>query len=386
MKKSVLLFCCWLLCTSNCVNAQTIFLFTSKPTRDSIEQKLKTQIHQTIQLPLNEKTHQQWIGAYWAMELMLYKPAGYEQNISKQITQLPQMGPGFQRAFLEMLYTLYVHEFDIEIKSIVPELKSEKVKAMVLEYLAASGKSTMIEPGNKFLSSLYYQLYQYNRSKPKLQLPAKKDFLHNSFVPGQTVLCSFQSTNRNKPGYLMIRLADGTFMKNEKGEELKFPQLARSISNLPFYLTNGNTPQGLFKVTGIDTSENNWIGPTANLQMILPFENNDSDFFGTDTSFETHYNHLLGTHLQQFAGLKESYWAGKVGRTEIIAHGTTINPDFYMSQSYYPNTPSLGCLCSPEIWDEKGKCTYSAQHLWMQYIISKQIQPDWLIVAEVIDL
>jgi hypothetical protein len=367
-------------------HAQTVFPFTSKPLRDSVEQKLKTEIHQTIRLPLNETTYQQWIGAYWAMELMLYKPLGYEQKISKQITQLPKMGPGFQRAFMEMLYTLYVHEFDIEIKTIIPELKSEKVKAMALEYLALSGKSFFIDPSDKFRQSEYYQLYQYNRSKKNLSLPAKKDFLHSNFLTGQTVLCSFQSTDRNKPGYLMIRLADGSFMKNEKGEEAKFPQLARSISNLPFYLTNGNTPQGLFKITGTDTSDNNWIGPTTNLQMIMPFENNVSAFFGSDTSFEAYYNKLLGTHLQQFNCLTESYWAGKIGRTEIIAHGTTINPEFYESQSYYPNTPSLGCLCSPEIWDEKGKCTYSAQQQWMQHIISKQIQPAWLIVAEVIDL
>ena len=184
----------------------------------------------------------------------------------------------------------------------------------------------------------------------------------------------------------MIRLADGTWMKNEQGVPLQFPQLARSISNLPFYLTNGNTPQGLYKITGIDTSTNHWIGPTTNLQLIMPFENKASEFFGSDTSYEYHYGNLLGNHLQQFIGLKESYWAGKIGRTEIIAHGTTIDPQFYKEQAYYPNTPSLGCLCSPELWNEKGERTYSAQAQWIQYIISKQILCAYLIVAEVLDL
>jgi hypothetical protein len=224
------------------------------------------------------------------------------------------------------------------------------------------------------------------RSKTQQSLPSKKDFLDSSFLPNQTVLCSFQSTDRNEPGYLMIRLANGTWLKNEKNEELKFPQLARSISNLPFYLTNGNTPQGLYKVTGIDTSDNNWIGPTTNLQMIMPFENNTSDFFGTVTAYESYYTNLLGTHLQQFIGLKECYWAGKIGRTEIIAHGTTINPEYYKQHSYYPHTPSLGCLCAPELWDEKGERTYSVQEMWIQYIIRKTFQPSYLIVAEVTDL
>jgi hypothetical protein len=326
------------------------------------------------------------MGAFWAMELMLYKPAGYEEKISLQLSRLPQMGPGFQRTFFEMLYTLYPNEFAMEVQPIVKQLKSEKVKAMALEYLALSGKSASIEPSDKFLQSEYYQHYKYIRSKTQQSLPSKNDFLDSSFLPNQTVLCSFQSTNRNIPGYLMIRLPKGEWMTNEKGEALKFPQLARAISNLPFYLTNGNTPQGLYKIIGIDTSDNNWIGPTTNLQMILPFENNSSEFFGTATAYEAHYNNLLGAHLQQFIGLKESYWAGKIGRTEIIAHGTTINPEYYKQQPYYPNTPSLGCLCSPELWNETGACSYSAQAQWMNYVLQIQQLPSYLIVAEVIDL
>lgn len=326
------------------------------------------------------------MGAYWAMELMLYKPAGYEEKISLQIVMLPQMGPGFQRAFLEMLYTLYPTDYKIEVDAIWKYLKSEKVKAMALEYLSLSGKTAFVESSDKFLNSDYYVHYKYIRSKPHQPLPLKKDFSDASFLPNETVLCSFQSTNRNIPGYLMIRLGNGEFMKNEKGEELKFPQLARAISNMPFYLTNGNTPQGLFKISGVDTSTNNWIGPTVNLQMILPFENKASDFFGTDTAYEFFYKNLLGNKLQVYKGLWESYWAGKIGRSEIIAHGTTIDPLYYQAQSYFPNTPSLGCLCSPEIWNENGERTYSSQVEWMRVVQSLAIKPIYLIVAEVSDL
>jgi hypothetical protein len=95
--------------------------------------------------------------------------------------------------------------------------------------------------------------------RKKSTLPKKKDFLNPQFLSGQTVLCSFQSTNRDEPGYLMIRNAKGKWRTDENNVPLKFPQLARSITNLPYYLTNGNTPQGLFKITGLDTSNNNWI-------------------------------------------------------------------------------------------------------------------------------
>jgi hypothetical protein len=384
MKKTALIF--FYLLIAEFLSAQTIFPFASKHTRDSVTAQLKQQIHRTIQLPLNDSTAQKWMSAFWAMELMLYKPTGYEEKISLQLSRLSQMGPGFQRAFFEMLYTMYPTEFDVEVQPIVKQLKSEKVKAMAMEYLALSGKSAFIDPSDKFLQSDYYKHYKYMRSKTEQALPSKKDFLDTSFLPNQTVLCSFQSTNRSIPGYLMIRLPNGEWMRNTKDIEIKIPQLARSISNLPFYLTNGNTPQGLYKITGIDTSDNNWIGPTANLQMILPFENNISDFFGTITAHETYYNNLLGTHLKQFTCLKESYWAGKIGRTEIIAHGTTINPEYYKQQSYYPNTPSLGCLCAPEQWDENGKLNNSSQALLMKYILNLQNLPSYLIVAEVTDL
>jgi hypothetical protein len=366
--------------------SQPRFFFTAKQCRDSVSQQLKQQVDRTIALPLHDSTYQRWMGAYWAMELMLYHPAGYEQLIPSQIAMLPKTGPGFQRAFMEMLYTLYLNRYSAELKVILPQLKSDKVKAMVLEYLSVPGTTLHHSADPIFTRSSYYPLYQYQRSKTEQALPSRNDFLHSSFLPGQTVLCSFQSTDRNKPGYLMFRLTDGTWMKNEQGEELRFPQLARSISNLPFYLTNGNTPQGLYKVTGVDTSDNNWIGPTTNLQMILPFERNASDFFGTDTAYEKYYSNLLGYHLQLFPGLKESYWAGKIGRTEIIAHGTTIDPAFYQGRSYFPNTPSLGCLCSPELWNENGERIYSAQAAWINYILSGEIKPQWLIVAEVIDL
>lgn len=58
----------------------------------------------------------------------------------------------------------------------------------------------------------------------------------------------------------------------------------------------------------------------------------------------------------------EAYQAGKIGRSEIIAHGTTIDPEWFKGQPYYPISPTLGCLCGREIWDPKtGKISNSDQ-------------------------
>ncbi len=51
--------------------------------------------------------------------------------------------------------------------------------------------------------------------------------------------------------------------------------------------------------------------------------------------------------------MMEALTAGKLGRTEIIAHGTTVPPGSYLGKNYYPISPSQGCLTAKENWDEK---------------------------------
>jgi hypothetical protein len=61
----------------------------------------------------------------------------------------------------------------------------------------------------------------------------------------------------------------------------------------------------------------------------------------------------LPKEWRDYEAIYQSYYAGKAGRTEIIIHGTTVNPVYYISQPYYPLTPTLGCLTSKEIWNEE---------------------------------
>jgi hypothetical protein len=60
--------------------------------------------------------------------------------------------------------------------------------------------------------------------------------------------------------------------------------------------------------------------------------------------------------------MKEAFIAGKAGRTEIIAHGTTIDPEYFAGQPFYPISPTLGCLCAEELWNANtGKLALSEQ-------------------------
>lgn len=361
------------------------FPFASRPVRDSVARSLRQQIQQTLQLPLQEATVPQWLGACWAMELQLYRPAGFDTLISRHLQQLPQLSVGMQRAYLQMLYTLYPQKYAQSVAALLPRLQGHKNKAMALEYLRQAGYTAPLQLDSAFLQSDFYRLHKQYHSRaaqPKLR---KEDVLHADFLPGEDLLVSFQHRNRNRPGYLQIRLGTGSWLHDTNGVVLQYPQLARSITHLPYYLTNGNTPQGLYRITGLDTSANLWIGPTTNLQLVLPFEQAHLPFFDTGVDVSTVYRKMLGP-FAAVTDLWESFEAGRVGRTEIIAHGTTIDPSFYAGQPYWPHTPSLGCLCSPEWWNEQGMRERSTQEDWIRWVRDRLVQARWLLVVEVNDL
>jgi hypothetical protein len=364
----------------------TPFFFASKYCRDSVTEQLVKQIESTVSLPFTRDNYGKWAGSFWAMELMLYKPTNLYQKLPQHIQGITQTPVAFQRSFLEMLYTLYPQIFAKKVAAIWQRLGSDKAKAMALEYMATANYFPKIHINDAFRQSAYYPIYRQRWQQKQQPLTLTKNaFLNPNFLTGQTVLCSFQSNNRNVPGYLMMRTSNGKWLTDEVGKPLQFSQLARSITNLPFYLTNGNTPLGLYKINGLDTSTNNWIGPTTNLQLVLPFEDSATVFFGVDTAFAKAYKKLLQP-LQNHLTLYQSFIAGQLGRSEIIAHGTTINPAYYHSQKYYPLTPSLGCLCSPEIWNNDGQLIKSVQQQWIDAVQKLQPQPIYLLVAEVKDL
>jgi len=185
-----------------------------------------------------------------------------------------------------------------------------------------------------------------------------KELFSSKFLPGQTIAYSIQRKNRDYPGLMIVRRYDGKFITDSNGIIFNIPQLARSITNLPFYLRNGNTPQGIFLMHGFGVSMSNFIGPTANIQLSMPVEENIKAFMRdssiTDTTWNIdYYKKLIPADLQNYLPLFYSYYAGLAGRTEIIAHGTTIDPAIYLKRPYYPLTPTSGCLCTKEIWNGK---------------------------------
>ena len=139
-----------------------------------------------------------------------------------------------------------------------------------------------------------------------------------------------------------------------------------------------------------DVSKNVFIGPSPNLQLVLPFEVSPEVYFHQELKdsiwTNEYYKNLLPESWKNYLPIYESFYAGKAGRNEIIAHGTTIDPDFYKGEIFYPFTPSLGCLTTKEIWsDETGRPKESDQIKLMNKIKSLSTHKGYFVVINIDD-
>ena len=273
---------------------------------------------------------------------------------------------------MELAFTNYPGKFLTQTYALLNKTFDPKIFAMCAEYLL---KENRIDSLKNILSKKLIEKFSDTAYKNPLLFMLQTRLAHNSikrysthevfkeilnkkFLPNQIVMYSFQRKNRDYPGMVLIRNANGDFITDSLGNVFHIPQLARSITNLPTYLTNGNTPQGIFKMYGFKVSMSNFIGPTANVQMGMPVELSLQKFFDDSTILDSTwtmdwYQKLIPKKLKDYLPLYNSYYAGLAGRTEIIAHGTTIEPKYYLGKTYYPLTPTQGCLCTKEIWNGK---------------------------------
>lgn len=382
------------------VNAQTTFAFTTAANRKLHDDKLRDSVIKLpLQQPLSPATEDEWIKAFWAIELMLYKTPKTKQKLSNAWKNSGRLSESFQKALLEVSYTLYPDLFDDAVKSMLLTTSSPAIFIRAAEYLLLSKNSAAYKPEIKNqlqqnfkendyvgLTLLKQRLKETGRGKR----PPLKDIFNKNFLPGQTIIYSLQRANRNYAGLVIIRKGDGSFVKNKNGNFFHTSQLARAITNYPYYITNGNTPQGIYKWTGFDTSSIAYIGPTANLQMLMPYEAPAAVFFSDSSLTSTNWNKelyasLLPSSWKAYDGIYESFWAGAINRSEVIMHGTTINPTYYKGQSYYPQTPSLGCLCSYEQWDKNGKKMVSNQQKIIDVLNSINSKSGYVVVINMDD-
>lgn len=337
--------------------------FATIKQRDGLKKMLyERTISNSFSVPLDTNSQFQYQSAFWAISQFLV----YNETVKKGFANSfavysDSLAVETRRAFMEALYTVHPKAFTAEVERIGRTEKNPKVFAMIELWLLQNDPSqknkivrqiqdfARLNPGSELIKAL-----QDHVKEVKTPAPSLTDLFTYQQTHGQKVIYSFQNSNRDLPGFAVVQNADGSFAKDVNGKVIRIPQLARAASNLPYFLTNGNTPQGIYSIQGIARSNNNFIGPTPNLQLTLPHEYYWKDYFhepADTTDLLDAYKSLLPRSWENFGPMLESFRAGKIGRTEIIAHGTTIDPEYFIGKSFFPVSPTLGCLCAKEIWD-----------------------------------
>ncbi len=370
---------------------------TLQANRLKLHQNLvKNTILKNLSLPLTDSTEENWMDAFYAMQLTRYKSPWIEQRIRLAFDAINNFSDDFRLAMFEMAYDFYPGTFVKQAAQVFEQTENSKLKAICGEYLFKSkGQIPATFKNDSSLTDTITPMCMFLYHTQVPEPPNKSllaDILHHPFFPKAKIVYSIHRRNRNYPGLAIIRDSAGQFVKDTiTGDYFAVPQLARSISNLPFYFTGGNTPQGIFRMYGFAVSKSTFIGPTENIQLTMPYETSIQHFINDSTITDSVwtkdiYKKILPEKWKQQQALYETFFASQLGRNEIIAHGTTVNPEYYRGQSYYPFTPTLGCLATKEVWNEEtGRRSSSDQQKLVDYLKKAGGANGYFIVIEIDD-
>lgn len=294
---------------------------------------------------------------------------------------------------------LYPDKFDSEIITILKKTSDKEVFANAAIYLSRYPQCVNCDTiitllrkkfpdynNDEYLSLLTGVLKKENE---ELSNEDVISILSSEYQREKTVIFSIQRRNRVYPGLTIIRKPNGEFLRDSNGDIFCVKQLALAVGNLPGFMRNGNTPQGIFSVVGFYVSPTPSIGPTPNVLTRIPFGKPPETFFHglnkySDWNMEDYAN-LLPVNLRNNKALYEAFYAGKFGRRLLVMHGSVDNLDYYKNEIYYPLSPTKGCLSTVEIWDSTGKNIRSDQAKLINAFFSTGKIKGFLVVFDIDD-
>jgi len=364
-------------------------------------QNIISEIKSTFKTDINKQSVASWKRAFSNAESLFLFEEDVLSAIRKSLDIPLDKYIKLQRATLEIAYSTENNTFEKRVNEIFLSTKDKTSYAIATNYLLKANYLDRVRSfyinnlkekfisweNNPILKSLLFDL---SNSKKFDNMPSMVELLQHSFQKGKTIIYSLYRKDRNFPGITIIKNPDGSFVKNDDGTIFNIPQLAISFSNLPGYIPNGNTPEGIYSIIGKYISPTQTIGPTPNVLVRSPFEVSPEIFFHNKNEYENFkkedYTNLLPKTWQNYFPIYQSYYAGKYGRRLIIMHGSTDDLDYYKKKSYYPLSPTRGCLSSKEIWNSlNGKCVESDQaKLINAFYLTKQLK-GFLVVVEIDD-
>ncbi len=341
-------------------------------------------------------------GGLWAIAFLNRDRAEGWSILQNALIDIESKPIDFQRAVLSAAYTLYARESAPALLPLLDRIATPREFAIIAYAILKAGDTTgtraMLREklvacfpdwaNEGRLIALEHAL-GIDAPTERKSRPPLIDLLAHPFRPGLPVIYSFQRPDRNRPGLAMVRGGDGKFVRNADGGYFNISHLALALSNLPGTITNGNTPQGLFTIVGAGTATNPWIGPTPYLHSKIPKEATMAEYAHADIIGEwnaAQYESFLPPAWRGYFPFKEAWHAGLAGRDDMLLHGTTINPEYYRGNPYYPGTPSAGCMVAMEYWSKSdGRLMHSDQLTLAKAFTAGGMDRGYLVVVELDD-
>lgn len=366
------------------------------------EKAVKNSILSNLAKPLSAESEEDWATAFDIINVLQYRSVATDAKIDSAARHFSGWGTNYLVSLLDLLNNNYP-AYSRQVFALLRSTRSPRVFRSAYGYIQQHGDAAQkaalmqhlknmlrFDPTDKVYNSLRYY-WIMDGYKPYDYSPHLSLFFNKNYLPGQVLVLSLQRPDRNYPGLAIVRDTSGNIVMANDSTVFSVGQLARSISNMPGVVSNGNTPVGVLRMDGFDVSRSYYIGPTTNVQLTLPHELKASQFFGDTTLNDTLWQHakylaLFPAGLPYTRKIDEAWYAGKAGRSEIIAHGTTIDPEFYKGRPYYPFTPTAGCLATEEWWSPETGTLIESGQLQLNSAIQKAGGPHgYYFVLELAD-
>ena len=241
MKRNFIFF--FLVCCIQHTFAQPVLLEVLKPNRDKLFRNIvRNTINSNLTVPLSDSSEDKWEDAFRAIEFLAYRSPWIDKKINFAFGELPGRTVSFQRSLLELGFAVYPAMFNTQVRSLLLQTSDVKVFAMCANYILKTDSSEtekrtiheiinqklLMDSGNPILEQLLYQI----TNTEKNNTPSIHTLLQKNYLPGHVLIISFQRTNRNYPGLVLVRDAKGNFLTEAYGNYFSVPQLARSITCL----------------------------------------------------------------------------------------------------------------------------------------------------------
>ncbi len=358
----------------------------------------ETKITNIFGSKLNENNEENWIKLLSDLTIINLSSDLIDDKIIEIFEHWGNISPKLIHTALEYVSANYKESFSTHLKFIFENSNDPKLftqAGLILKRNDTTGfykQEILKQLGIKFLDQNENPtLFILKQTLTDTSItPPLIDLLKHRFQNEKTIIYSIHRKNRIYPGITIIKDPLGKFVRNDDSTIFYIPQLACSISEMPGYIIDGNTPQGIFSIVGSYISPTESIGPTPIVLTRIPFGKPPAIFYhGLNKKNNWNLEEYLGLFPRSWQNhfpITEAYYAGKIGRRLIVMHGSADDLNDYRDKQYFPLTPTRGCISAKEIWsNETGECLESDQVRLMNAFYSTGNITGFLVVVEIDD-